>query len=136
MAGLIVLVLIGCLWDLWTLWRLGPVAPPDRAPVRERVPHDSLPAPSVPPHAPGGRIDLNRADAAELDRLPGIGPVLASRIVAYRSQIGGFHSPDELLGVRGIGPRLLERILPDLLVEGRPTGSPGTRSDSVQFARP
>jgi competence protein ComEA len=56
--------------------------------------------------------DLNRATAAELDRLPGIGPVLARRIVEHRQRLGAFHSTDELLGVPGIGVRLLERIRP------------------------
>ena len=59
-------------------------------------------------------LDLNTATAAELDRLPGIGPVLAARIVEHRRRNGPFRSPDELLTVPGIGPRLLERLRPAL----------------------
>jgi competence protein ComEA len=54
-------------------------------------------------------VDLNTADAADLDALPGIGPVLADRIVAHR-QDGPFASVDELADVAGIGPTLLERL--------------------------
>ena len=52
------------------------------------------------------------ADARALDALPGIGPVLAARIVQHRREHGAFRDPDELLAVRGIGPRLLERLRP------------------------
>ena len=56
--------------------------------------------------------NLNHATVAELDRLPGIGPVLARRIVEHRERLGAFRSADELLGVPGIGARLLERLRP------------------------
>ena len=50
-----------------------------------------------------GPINLNRATASELDSLPGIGPVLASRIIEYRKSNGPFLSVDDLLKVSGIG---------------------------------
>lgn len=54
--------------------------------------------------SPGdGVISLNRATAAELEALPGVGPVLAERIVAYRDQNGGFDTVEDLLEVPGIG---------------------------------
>lgn len=62
-------------------------------------------------------IDLNRASAEELEQLPGVGPVLAQRIVEYRQQVGRFQSVDELRNVRGIGSKRLEQIRP--LVVGR-----------------
>lgn len=49
-------------------------------------------------------IDLNRADEAALDRLPGVGPATAAAIVDYRTSIGSFVSVDDLLNVPGIGP--------------------------------
>ena len=60
------------------------------------------------------RIDLDRATARDLERLPGIGPALAARIIADRAERGAFLSPDALLRVRGIGPRTLARIRPYL----------------------
>lgn len=56
------------------------------------------------------RVDVNRATATELERLPGIGPSLAGRIVAYRDLHGGFNSPEELGRVPGIGPKTLAGI--------------------------
>jgi competence ComEA-like helix-hairpin-helix protein len=67
-------------------------------------------APRAAREMPVGRIDPNRASAADLTRLPGIGPALAGRIVADRGQNGLFRSPEALLRVHGIGPKTLERI--------------------------
>jgi competence protein ComEA len=50
-----------------------------------------------------GKVNINRATAAELDGLPGVGPVLAARIVDYRTSHGGFRSVEELRQVSGIG---------------------------------
>jgi competence ComEA-like helix-hairpin-helix protein len=58
----------------------------------------------------GSVLDLNRASAAELESLPGIGPSLAARIVAYRDSVGGVESVDALLEVRGVGEATLARI--------------------------
>ena len=55
-------------------------------------------------------VDVNRAGPAELDALPGIGPVLARRIVEHRGRNGAFRSLEELRAVRGIGPSLLARL--------------------------
>lgn len=57
-----------------------------------------------------GLVDLNRADVAALDELPGIGPVLAERIVEWREQHGRFTAVEELVEVSGIGPALLARV--------------------------
>ncbi len=56
------------------------------------------------------RIDLNRAGAAELQQLPGIGPKRAERIVAYRERHGPFHRLEDLERVDGIGPKIVDRI--------------------------
>ena len=58
------------------------------------------------------RIDVNSADEAQLDLLPGIGPRLAARIVQQRSSEGPFASVDDLARVSGLGPRLIERLRP------------------------
>jgi len=57
-------------------------------------------------------IDLNAADESELQALPGIGPALAARIVAYRETNGPFASVDELADVSGITPNILDAIIP------------------------
>jgi competence ComEA-like helix-hairpin-helix protein len=59
-------------------------------------------------------VDLNRATAAELERVPGIGPALAARIVARRDSLGGFRSLAELERIRGIGPATLKKLIPHL----------------------
>jgi competence ComEA-like helix-hairpin-helix protein len=101
----------------------------DRAPDDERVTTSrTVPvrvAPLLPVPAPVGRlagvapgrpsrpadvtgpVDLNRASAADLTRLPGIGPVLAARIVAARDANGPFASVEDLRRVGGVGPAKL-----------------------------
>jgi competence protein ComEA len=67
--------------------------------------------PAVSSGAGGGApINLNSATAADLDALPGIGPVLAQRIVDYRQQQGPFTSIDQLDDVPGIGPSLFAQL--------------------------
>ena len=60
-------------------------------------------APVAGPTAAGGPVDLNTATIADLDALPGIGPVLAQRIVDWRTEHGRFASVDQLREVTGIG---------------------------------
>ena len=61
---------------------------------------------------PAGQVDVNAADAATLATVPGIGPGLAERIVAFRASNGPFASVDELLDVSGITDRRLDAMLP------------------------
>jgi competence protein ComEA len=63
------------------------------------------------------RIDLNRADRAQLLQLPSVGETLARRIEAYRQEHNGFRSVEELRRVAGIGPAVLERLRPLVDVE-------------------
>ena len=56
------------------------------------------------------RISLNSANAQQLQEIPGVGPVIAERIVEWRTKNGPFHSVAELAEVSGIGPSMLERI--------------------------
>jgi competence protein ComEA len=64
----------------------------------------------------GGLVNVNTADATALDTLPGIGEVLASAIVQYRTENGPFGSVDELEDVSGIGPATLEDLRPFVTV--------------------
>lgn len=64
------------------------------------------------PAAGGGLVDLNTADAAALESLPGVGPVTASSILAWRTANGPFASVDQLVEVDGIGPATLARLRP------------------------
>jgi len=63
------------------------------------------------------QVDINTADAAELERLPGVGPTLAQRIVDYRSTHGQFQFPDDLQQVQGIGPKTYETLREHATVE-------------------
>lgn len=76
--------------------------PPVVAGVTEPTPGD--------PSSAGGRVDVNRADAAQLETLPGIGPALAAAIIEHRARSGPFRVVDDLLEVAGIGPAKLRQI--------------------------
>jgi competence protein ComEA len=60
----------------------------------------------------GSPVDLNNATESELDALPGVGPVIAGRIVAWRQEHGRFATVEELTEVSGIGDATLERLRP------------------------
>jgi competence protein ComEA len=78
-----------------------------RSPARARPAKRQAPLePSGPP------LDLNQATEAELMRLPGVGPVLARRILDARETAGRFGGVDDLVGVRGLGRAKLERLRP------------------------
>ena len=60
--------------------------------------------------APGRRVSLSSATLADLEALPGIGPVTAQKILDYRAQHGGFSSVDDLDAISGIGPARIEQL--------------------------
>lgn len=66
----------------------------------------------------GFPININTASAEELTSLPGIGDVLAGRIVSYREQYGSFLSTEELMDVTGISEKSYERIREYVTVGG------------------
>ncbi len=73
---------------------------------------------SVAPTLPNRpqRVDLNRATAADFDQLPGVGPVLAKRMVDYRKSVGRFDAVEDLRGVKGIGKKKLDQLKPFVTV--------------------
>ena len=62
-------------------------------------------------------VNINKADVAALDALPGIGTAKATAIVEYRNEHGKFKSVDELRNVKGIDPKLLEKLRDKVTVE-------------------
>jgi hypothetical protein len=120
-AVMIGMICLGCILGEWMV-RVRPVAPDSLAvqppeslsvfpthkiaklPRTPRAPSEVPPAFVLNP-----RAFLSRAPADSLDLLPGIGPVLAGRIVEARRARGSFSSWNDVLAVKGIGPRLVAR---------------------------
>lgn len=67
----------------------------------------AFPATKKPPAHP---IDINSASSSQLQEVPGIGPATADKILQMRKSYGAFKSVDDLLSVRGIGPKRLEKM--------------------------
>ncbi len=85
--------------------RLGKTPPPSPTPIAA-----SLSGSTESGQLGHGLININTASVAELDALPGIGPVYAARIIAYREDHGPFPSPAEIVQVKGIGTATYEKI--------------------------
>ncbi len=90
-------------------------APGEPTAMGSSISAGSSPTPAAPPpsgdSAPAGSsVDLNAATVEQLDTLPGIGPVMAAAIVAWRDANGRFSSVDQLGEVDGIGPARLEKL--------------------------
>ncbi len=79
-------------------------------PAQTALPSETEPTITFP-------ININTAGEAELMALPGIGEVLAGRILAYRETFGDFSHPEELMNVKGIGEKRLEAII-ELITTG------------------
>lgn len=62
------------------------------------------------------KININTASLEELQKVPGIGPVIAQRILDYRKEVGRFLSLDELREVKGIGEKTFEKLKPYLTI--------------------
>lgn len=111
------------------------LAPPGNALGHQSIIPDAAPSASTPPKpAPAkaarsartgaagkpakisspaqGQVNINTAGAEELQRLPGIGPAMAARVIAYRQQAGGFKQLEDLQQVGGIGPKKYAKIAP------------------------
>ncbi len=78
----------------------------------------TTPAETVPEETVSFPVNINTADEDALTALPGIGPVLAERILAYRAQNGPFRAIEEITNVEGIGEKKAEAILELITVGG------------------
>lgn len=103
--------------------RTVPASPPSSASPAAKPESPAQPEPARASTSASGRLDLNTATLSELDSLPGIGPSKAKAIVAYRDEHKGFGTVEELLNVKGIGPKLLERIRPHVAAGAASSGS-------------
>jgi len=102
-----------------------PIAAPDLAPgdIARQAALSSRAAELARPLLPGEVVDVDRADAAELERLPRVGPALASRIVDDRSQKGPFGSLEALSRVSGVGPGMIRGLERKVVFSGVPRPS-------------
>ena len=74
--------------------------------------------PSDAPPTPENPLDLNTATRSQLEQLPGIGPELAGRILAYRQEFGRFVAKEQIMDVEGIGEKRFEEMEPLITVGG------------------
>lgn len=102
-----------------------PTPTPSPTPLPAAVPNgeaqaETAPAPTQEPALQEvlveKSIDINHASLEELDRLPGIGPALAQRIVDYREQNNGFYDIEEIVEVSGIGEKTFQKLEPYIYV--------------------
>ena len=109
--GLLILTVVFLFVISGVFWRAGPK--PSSADYTVTAERDALwvpPEAEAAPETEAGRVDLNTASAEELQTLPGIGEVLAARIIEYREQSGPFACPEELMAVKGIGESLFDAV--------------------------
>ena len=88
------------------------------------VPPSDIIKPSPPPPNQPHIVDLNTATQADLERVPGVGPVLATRIIAYRQYYGPFKTVYQLRLIKGVGQQTFDKIKPYVTVA---PASPPTR---------
>ncbi|MFC0581062.1 helix-hairpin-helix domain-containing protein [Micrococcoides hystricis] len=85
-----------------------PASPPGQRPGNQTA--STPPDGSQSAAGDGVKVNVNTADAAGLEQLPGVGPATAAKIISHREQFGPFASPEELTAVRGIGPATVEKF--------------------------
>ena len=90
--------------------RPGETVPPEPAAPEPAGPGAGSGAAGAGGGGSGGPLDLNTATVAQLDALPGVGPVIAGRIVAWRQENGRFARVEDLTEVQGIGDATFARL--------------------------
>ncbi|HYL64743.1 MAG TPA: helix-hairpin-helix domain-containing protein [Candidatus Methylomirabilis sp.] len=81
-------------------------------------------------HPPSKPIDLNLANAKELQELPGVGPVTAQRIIQMREKSGRFHRVEDLLAIRGISQKKLDAMRSYITVSAPPQPAPSAQKNA------
>ncbi len=81
------------------------------------------------------RININTASSQDLQKLPGIGPAYAQRIIEWREENGLFTSPEQLLEIRGIGERRLEQIRPLIILSEDETDDEKSDGENANRAK-
>jgi competence protein ComEA len=89
--------------------------------VDATTPQATKPAPPAP-----ALVNLNTATAAALEKLPGVGPATATRIVEYREKNGAFKKIEDVMNVRGIGEKTFLNLKPLITVAPPKGGGTGT----------
>jgi len=112
-GAMLVVTIIVVLWIGWPAPKETPMQAEPNQPMTVQA--TSVPA-SVSVKAPS-KVDLNRAGVDELTRLPGVGPVLAQRMVEWRKAHGRYRSVDDLQEVKGIGKKRMEQLRPLVFVK-------------------
>ena len=84
------------------------------------------------PPEPDGPVDINTAGLDELQRLTGVGPALAQRIIDYREEHGPFRTAEDLLEVQGIGEATLAKFREDAVAGGMPDAEETQDDDSKE----
>jgi competence protein ComEA len=87
--------------------------------IEDGQPQGGTPAVTAPDNSPG-LVNINTADQAELESLPGIGPVTAQKIIAYREINGAFATIEDIQLVSGIGPATFDKIKDLITIYGVP----------------
>jgi competence protein ComEA len=97
------------LWIGWPAPKEEPLPVRPDQPVAVQVPA-TAPVPAVSPAKAVSKVNLNRAGIDELQTLPGVGPVLAQRMVEWRKAHGRYRTVDDLQAVKGIGKKRFEQL--------------------------
>ena len=108
-GAMLIATVAAVLWIGWPVPREGPrQAEPDQS-IATQTPA-ALPVTAAAPATAELKVNLNRASADELQTLPGVGPVLARRMVEWRKAHGRYRTVDELQEVKGIGKKRMEQL--------------------------